>query len=56
MDNGASSYRRFRDDGDESGLIEIIRDYKDGLILYHNIFHFQHLSWIGAVFFSLMFS
>ena len=28
MDNGASSYRRFRDDGDESGLIEIIRDYK----------------------------
>ena len=34
MDNGASSYRRFREDGDESGLIEIIRDYKDGLILY----------------------
>ena len=34
MDNGASSYRRFRDDGDESGLVEIIRDYKDGLILY----------------------
>ncbi len=34
MDNGASSYRRFRDNGDESGLIEIIRDYKDGLILY----------------------
>ena len=38
MDNGASSYRRFRDDGDESGLIEIIRDYKDGLILYLNSF------------------
>ena len=36
MDNGASSYRRFRDDGDESGLVEIIRDYKDGLILYLN--------------------
>lgn len=36
MDNGAISYRRFRDDGDESGLVEIIRDYKDGLILYLN--------------------
>lgn len=34
MDNGAGSYRRFRDNGDESGLVEIIRDYKDGLILY----------------------
>ena len=34
MDNGASSYRRFRDEGDESGLVEIIRDYKDGLIFY----------------------
>jgi len=34
MDNGASSYRRFRDNGDQSALIEIIRDYKDGLILY----------------------
>lgn len=33
MDNGASSYRRFLD-GEESGLSEIIRDYKDGLILY----------------------
>lgn len=38
MDNGASSYRRFRDDGDENGLIELIRDYKDGLILYLNSF------------------
>ena len=36
MDNGAGSYRRFREEGDESGLIEIIRDYKDGLILYLN--------------------
>ena len=36
MDNGASSYRRFREDGDESGLVEIIRDYKDGLIFYLN--------------------
>ncbi len=34
MDNGASSYRRFREHGDESGLVEIIRDYKDGLMLY----------------------
>ena len=38
MDNGASSYRRFREDGDEGGLVEIIRDYKDGLILYLNSF------------------
>ena len=38
MDNGASSYRRFRDDGDENGLIEIIRNYKDGLILYLSSF------------------
>ena len=37
MDNGASSYRRFLD-GDESGIIEIIRDYKDGLILFLNGF------------------
>ena len=36
MDNGASSYRRFRDDGDESGLVEIIREYRDGLIFYLN--------------------
>ena len=36
MDNGAGSYRRFREEGDENGLIEIIRDYKDGLILYLN--------------------
>lgn len=38
MDNGASSYRRFREEGDESGLVEIIKDYKDGLILYLNSF------------------
>lgn len=35
MDNGASSYLRFLD-GDDSGIVEIIRDYKDGLILYLN--------------------
>ena len=33
MDNGASSYRRFLD-GDDKGIAEIVRDYKDGLILY----------------------
>jgi RNA polymerase sigma-70 factor (ECF subfamily) len=36
MDNGASSYRRFRDEGDESGLAQIIREYRDGLIFYLN--------------------
>lgn len=36
MDNGASSYRRFRDNNDESGLEEIIREYRDGLIFYLN--------------------
>ena len=34
MNNGASSYRRFRDEGDVSGLDEIIIEYSDGLILY----------------------
>ena len=33
MDNGASSYRRFLN-GDDEGLAEIVRDYKDGLILF----------------------
>lgn len=36
MDNG-QNYRRFLD-GDDSGLVEIIREYKDGLILYLNGF------------------
>ncbi len=35
MENGACSYRRFLA-GDENGLVEIIRDYKDGLMLYIN--------------------
>lgn len=35
MDNGAGSYRRFLD-GDDEAFVEIIRDYKDGLILYLN--------------------
>ncbi|WP_297959054.1 RNA polymerase sigma factor [uncultured Ruminococcus sp.] len=34
MDNGASSYRRFRDNSDVHGLDEIIIEYCDGLILY----------------------
>ena len=33
MDNGALYYRRFLD-GDDSGFVEIIKDYKDGLIIY----------------------
>ena len=35
MDNGASSYRRFLD-GDNEGFVEIIREYKDGLMMYLN--------------------
>lgn len=35
MDNGANSYRLFLE-GDEKGIVEIIRDYKDGMILYIN--------------------
>lgn len=34
MDRGTEYYRRFREEGDESGLAELIREYKDGLILY----------------------
>lgn len=33
MENGAESYRRFLN-GDRNGMVELIRDYKDGLILY----------------------
>ena len=47
MDNGASSYLRFRD-GDDNAFVSIIRDYKDGLILYldsftHNIYIAEEL-------------
>ena len=35
MDNGASSYRRFLL-GDDEAIVEIIRDYKDGLMFYLN--------------------
>ena len=37
MDNGAENYRRFLQ-GDDKAFVEIIRDYKDGLILYLNGF------------------
>ena len=37
MDNGASSYRRFLA-GEDTAFAEIIREYRDGLILYINSF------------------
>ena len=44
MDNGASSYRRFLD-GDDNGMFELIKDYKDGLMLYINSFvHDMHMA------------
>lgn len=33
--NGESSYRRFLS-GDDTGMVELVRDYKDGLLLYLN--------------------
>ena len=35
MDNGASSYRRFLD-GDKNALIDIIENYRRGLVLFIN--------------------
>ena len=35
MDHGAESYLRFLA-GDDNGMVELIRDYKDGLMLYLN--------------------
>lgn len=35
MDNGVENYFRFRD-GDRNALVEIIRDYRDGMILFAN--------------------
>ena len=35
MDRGADSYRRFLT-GDEDALVELIRDHKDGLVLFLN--------------------
>ena len=37
MDNGAESYRRYRN-GDDAGLAEMIDEYGDGLILYLNTY------------------
>lgn len=37
MDHGAECYRRYLN-GDDSGIVEMIRDCKDGLILYLNGF------------------
>ena len=37
MDNGVSSYRRFLE-GEDDGFVEIVKDYKDGLMLYLNSF------------------
>ena len=37
MDNGASSYRRFLS-GDKTGLIDLISDYREGLVLYLSSF------------------
>ena len=56
MDNGASSYRRFLD-GDDEGIVDIIKDYKDGLTLYlngyvSNIFVAEEL--MEETFFKLM--
>lgn len=34
MDNGAINYRRFRDKEDKNALIEIIKEYKDGLMYF----------------------
>jgi len=39
MDNGACSYRRFLE-GDQKGMEELIRDYKDRLIFY--LYGFTH--------------
>ena len=33
MENGASNYRRFLN-GDDGGFADVVREYKDGLILF----------------------
>ena len=35
MENGAIGYQRYLN-GDDDGIVDVIRDYKDGLILYIN--------------------
>ena len=37
MDAGAESYRRFLE-GEEDAMLEIVREYNDGLVLYLNSF------------------
>jgi DNA-directed RNA polymerase specialized sigma24 family protein len=37
LDNGARNYRRFLE-GDDDGLVEIVREYKDGLMLFLNTY------------------
>ena len=36
MEHGTEHYRRFREEGDENALAEIIREYRDGLVFYLN--------------------
>ena len=33
MDNGASSYRRFLS-GDKDAIVELLKEYNDGLVLF----------------------
>ncbi len=56
MNNGEANYRRFLD-GDDQGIVEIIKEYKDALILFlnsyvHNIHVAEELA--EDVFFSLV--
>ncbi len=56
MNNGEANYRRFLD-GDDQGIVEIIKDYKDALMLFinsyvHNIHIAEELT--EDVFFSLV--
>jgi RNA polymerase sigma-70 factor (ECF subfamily) len=37
MDNGASSYLRFLND-DKEGFVELVKEYKDGLVLFLNCY------------------
>lgn len=37
MDNGASSYLRFLN-GDKEGFVELVKEYKDGLVLFLNCY------------------
>lgn len=41
MDKGAECYSRFLD-GDESGLVEIVKDYKDGLTFLSQQIYGKH--------------